>query len=119
MTYTLLFLIEIDMPNMSGYTVGTLYMNNLSISAAEMTQYLSSIRMSGTNALTKKYRVPYFNYVLKDKIVIKYLHRSERFKEKSLTQYIRYQIHISKIHFLNSQQLKFFFSNFLTYSALC
>ena len=77
------------MPNMSGYTVGTLYMNNLSTSAAEMTEYLSNIRISGINALTKKYCIPYFNYVLKDKIAIKYLHRSERFKEKSLTQYIR------------------------------
>ena len=78
-----------DIQNVSGYTVGSFYMNNLSISAAEMTQYLSNIRMSGTNALTKKYRVSYFNYVLQDKIVIKYLHRSERFKKKSLTQYIR------------------------------
>lgn len=75
--------------NVSGYTFGILCMNNLSISAAEMTQYLSGIRMSETNALTKKYRVPYFNYVLKDKIFIKYLHQSERFKEKSLTQYIK------------------------------
>lgn len=74
---------------MSGYTFGILCMNNLSISAAEMTQYLSGIRMSETNALTKKYRVPYFNYVLKDKIFIKYLYQSERFKEKSLTQYIK------------------------------
>ena len=63
-------------------------MNNLSISAPEMTQHLSGIRMSETNALTKKYHVPHFNFVLKDKIVIKYLHWSERFNEKSLTQYI-------------------------------
>ena len=76
------------MPNMYRYTVETLYMNNLWISAAEMTQYLSSIRMSGTNALTKKYCVPYLNYILKDKIVIKYLHCSERFKEKSLNRLI-------------------------------
>ena len=41
------------MPNMSGYTFGTLYMNNLPTSAAEMTEYLSNIRISGINALTK------------------------------------------------------------------
>ena len=58
------------------------------ISAAEMTQYLSNIRMSGTNCITKNYRVPYFSYVLEDRVVIKYLHRSNRFHDKTLTQYI-------------------------------
>ena len=33
-----------------------------------MTQYLSSIRMSGTNTLTKECRVPYLKHVLQNKI---------------------------------------------------
>ena len=60
-------------------------MNNLSISAAEMTQYLSNIRMSGTNCITKNYRVPYFSYMLEDRVAIKYLYRSNRFHDKTLT----------------------------------
>lgn len=78
-----------DTQDVSGYTVGTVYMNNLSISAAEMTQYLSNIRMCGTNCLTKRFRAPYFSYVLQDKVVIKDLHRSNRFHDKNLMQYIR------------------------------
>ena len=41
--FALLHFTEIDTQNVSGYTVGTVYMNKLPISAAEMTQYLSSI----------------------------------------------------------------------------
>ena len=62
---------------------------DLSISAAEMTQYLANIRMSDTNCLTKNYHVPYFSNVLEDKVVIKYLHRPDRFHDKNLTQHIR------------------------------
>ena len=80
--FALLHFTEIDTQNVSGYTVGTVYMNKLPISAAEMTQYLSSIRMCDINCLTKKFCVPYF-YVLQDKVVIKYLHRSNRFHEKN------------------------------------
>ena len=63
---------------------------DLSISAAEMTQYLVNIRMSDTNCLTKKnYHVSYFSNVLEDKVVIKYLHGPDRFHDKNLTQHIR------------------------------
>ena len=58
---------DIDLHDISGYTVGTQYLNNLEISSAEMTQYLCSIKMSSRKCLTKKYRVPFFNHVLKDK----------------------------------------------------
>ena len=45
-----------------------------------MTQYLCNIKMSGTNCITKKYRVPFFNYVLTNKIVLKYMDRPAQFK---------------------------------------
>ena len=48
---------DINLHDISGYTVGTQYLNNLEISSAEMTQYLCNIKMSSTNCLTKKYRV--------------------------------------------------------------
>ena len=82
-------LIDIDTHDISGYTIATQYLRNLQISEAEMTQYLCNIRMANTNCLTKKYRVPFFCYVLHDKTVIKYLNRSIRFKSLNLTQYIR------------------------------
>ena len=41
-------------------------MNNLSILAAEMTQYLLNIRMSNTNCITKNYCVPYFSCMLQE-----------------------------------------------------
>ena len=80
---------DIDLHDISGYTVGTQYLNNLEISSAEMTQYLCNIKMSSTKCLTKKYRVPIFNYVLKDKIVMKYINRPARFQSLTLTQYMR------------------------------
>lgn len=81
--------IDIDTYDISRYTIGTQYLSNLQISEAEMTQYLCNIKMSATNTLTKKYRVPYFPYVLKDKIVLKYLNRPASFRSLNLTQYIR------------------------------
>ena len=81
---------DIYIHDVSGYTVGTQYLQNLSISSAEMTQYLCNIKMSGTNCITKKYRVPFVNYVLNDKIVLKYMDRPARFKSLTLTQYSRY-----------------------------
>ena len=81
---------DIDIHDVSGYTVGTQYLKNLSISSAEMTQYLCNIKMSATNCITKKYRVPFFNYVLNDKIVHKYMDRPARFKSLTLTEYFRY-----------------------------
>lgn len=47
--------------------------------------------MSGTNCISKKYRVPFFNYVLKDKTVLKYMDRPAKFKSLTLTEYSRYQ----------------------------
>ena len=41
--FLLLYFTEIDTQNVSGYTVATTYMNNLSISAAEMTQYYPTL----------------------------------------------------------------------------
>ena len=61
-----------DRNDVSGYHVGTVYLNNLNISAAEMTQYLANIKLSNTNCLTKRYRVPFSEYVLKDQAVVKY-----------------------------------------------
>ena len=81
--------IDIDTHDISGYTIATQYLRNLQISEAEMTQYLCNIKMANTNCLTKKYRVPFFSYVLHDKTVIKYLNRPIRFKSLNLTQYIR------------------------------
>ena len=46
-----------------------------------MTQYLANIKLSNTNCLTKKYRVPFFEYVLKDQTVVKYMARSTRYKD--------------------------------------
>lgn len=74
---------------MLGYTVGTQCLNKLEISTAEMTQDLCNNKMSSTNCLTKKYRVPFFNYILKDKIVIKYMNRPGRFQSLTLTEYSR------------------------------
>ena len=49
-----------------------------------MTQYLANIKLGNTNCLTKKYRVP-FEYVLKDQTVVKYMARSTRYKDYTLT----------------------------------
>ena len=84
-----LVILDIDQNDISGYHVGTVYLNNVNISAAEMTQYLAKIKLSNTNCLTKKYRVPFFEHVLKDQMVVKYMSRSIRYKEYSLTEYIR------------------------------
>ena len=80
---------DIDMHDISGYTVGTPYLNNLQISLAEMTQYLCNMKMSRTNCITKKYRVPFFNYALTDKIVMKCMNRPVTFKSLTLTEYSR------------------------------
>ena len=61
------------MHDVPSYTVGTQYLQNLEISSAEMTQHLSNIKLSGTNCITKKCRVPFFNHVLRDATVIKYM----------------------------------------------
>ena len=55
-----------------------------------MTQYLCNIKISSTNCLTKKYKVPFFTTVLKDKIVIKYMDRPQTFESLTLAQYARY-----------------------------
>lgn len=67
------------------------FLNNrhLQLSVAEMTQYLCNIKMCFTNCLTKKYCVPFFAYVLRGKIVLKYLNRPASFNSLNLTQYIR------------------------------
>ena len=80
---------DINVHDISGYTVGTRYLMNLQISYAEMTQYICNIRMTGTNCLTKKYRVPFFNTVLTNKIVLKYMDRPQRFESLILVQYRR------------------------------
>ena len=54
-----------------------------------MTQYLCNMKMSHTNCITKKYRVPFFNYALTDKIVMKYMNRPVTFKSLTLTEYSR------------------------------
>ena len=71
---------DIDVQDISGYTLGRKYLQNLAISEAEMTRYLCNI---------EKYRVPYFSYVLQDKIVLKYMARPNSFSSLTLTQYIR------------------------------
>ena len=43
----------IDIHAVSGYAVGTQYLQNLSKSSAEMTQYLCNIKMSATTCITK------------------------------------------------------------------
>ena len=43
--------------------------------------------MAGTNCLTKKCRVPFFNTDLKDKIVAKYMDRPQRCNALTLVQY--------------------------------
>ena len=50
-----------------------------------MTQYLANIKLGNTNCLTKKYRVPFFEYVLKDQTGVKYMARSTRYKDYTLT----------------------------------
>ena len=80
--------IDIDVQDISSYTVGTQYLQNLASSEAEMTQYLCNIKMSSINCNTKKYRVPYFSYVLQDKVVHKYMARPNSFSSMNLTQYI-------------------------------
>ena len=81
--------IDIDVQDISGYTVGTQYLNNLEISEAEMTQYLCNIKMSSINCNSKKYRAPYSSYVLEDKVVQKYMNRPNTFSSLNLTQCIR------------------------------
>ena len=80
---------DIDVYDISEYTVGTRYLKNLQISSAEMTQYICNIRMAGMNCLTKKYRVPFFNTVLTNKMVLKYMDRPQRFESITLVQYGR------------------------------
>ena len=71
--------IDVNTHDVSGYTIEKQYLRNLQISEAEMTQYLCNIKMAATNALTKKYNVPFFSHVLQDKTVNKYLNRAARF----------------------------------------
>ena len=66
------------MHHILGYTVASRYLKNLEILSAEMTQYMFNIKLAATNCLTKKYRVPFFNTILKDKIVQKYMDRPQR-----------------------------------------
>ena len=80
---------DIDVQDISGYTVGTQYLQNLAISEAEMTQYLCNIKMSSINCNMKKYCIPCFSYVLQDKIVHKYMARPNSFSSLTLTQYIK------------------------------
>ena len=54
-----------------------------------MTEYLSYIKLSGSNCITKKYRVPFFNHALWDATLIKYMDRLERFKDLTFIQYIQ------------------------------
>ena len=77
------------MHDISGCTVASRYLKNLKISSAEITQYMCNLNMAGTNCLTKKYRVPFFNNVFRGKIVGKYLNRSQRCDSLTLTQYTR------------------------------
>ena len=77
------------MHDIYGYTAGTQYLNNLQISSAKMTQYLCNIKMSHTSCIIKKYRVPFFNYILTDKIAMKYMNRPVTFKSLTLTGYLR------------------------------
>ena len=79
------------------------YTNNLQISEAEMTQYLCNIKMFGTNCLAKNYRVPYFSYVLRDKIVNKYMSRPATFRSLSLTQYIRCKVFHLHLFFISKR----------------
>ena len=83
--------------------------HNLTTSEAEMTQYLCNIKMLSINCNTKKYCVPYFSYVLRDKIVHKYMARSNSFSSLVhwlLTQYIRW---ITR--FLSSLKVHIYFHN--------
>ena len=80
---------DIDIHDISGYTVASRYLKNLEISSAEMTQYMCNLKMAATNCLTKKYRVPFFNNVLRDKIVGKYMNRPQRCDSLTLAQYTR------------------------------
>ena len=81
--------IDIDVKDISGYTVGTQYLNNLEISEAEMTQYLCNIKMLSINCSSKKYCAPCFSFVLEDKVVHKYMNRENTFSSLNLIQYIR------------------------------
>ena len=81
--------IDIDVQDISGYTVGTQYLRNLALSEGEMTQYLCDIKMSSINCDMKKYHIPYFLYVLQDKIVHKYMARPNSFSSLHSKQYIR------------------------------
>lgn len=69
---------DIDIHDISGYTVASRYLENLQISSARMKQYMWNIKMAGTNCLTEKYRVPFFATALRDKIVRKYMNRPQR-----------------------------------------
>ena len=83
--------------------------HNLATSEAEMTQYLCNIKMLTINCNTKKYCIPYFSYVLRDKIVHKYMARSNSFSSLVhwlLTQYIRW---ITR--FLSSLKVRIYFHN--------
>ena len=80
---------DIDVQDISGYTLGRKYLQNLAISEAEMRRYLCNIKMSSIYCNTRKYRAPYFSYVLQDKIVLKYMVRPNSFSSLTLAQYIR------------------------------
>ena len=59
--------------------------------------------MAGTNCLTKKYRVPFFNTVLNDKIVAKYMDRPQRCNSLTLVPHKVITHTLSYISLLISQ----------------
>ena len=79
-----------------------------------MTQYLCNIKIASTNCLTKKYRVPFFMTVIKDKIVSKYIDRSRRFEFLTLAQYGRYYCNT---HILLTSQVSSVINTFFFFLA--
>ena len=75
-----------------------------------MTQYMCNMKMASTNCLTKKYRVPFFTNVLRDKIVAKYINRPQICDSLTLMQFLRYY----NLNFLVISHDYLFWWHFLT-----
>ena len=56
---------DIDIHDVSGYTVGTQHLQNLSISSAEMTHYLCNIKIFGYELHHKEIQSPVLQLCLK------------------------------------------------------
>jgi len=77
------------MKDVSGYDIANKYMGTMLVNEPELVCHLADIKISWCSALTKKFRVPWFNAVLDNPTVQQYMRRSRHEVDQSLLQFLR------------------------------